>query len=160
VLLRQGRQSKAIIRTAAGVVMDPTHLFVDPRRLELMEASYDQLGRPLLLPQTHGPQNAAVAGSSDGRTGYEGDTGYKIVGLPIYQDLNIPAPTAGHDQAIVGALDEVYVWESQLIPRVVPQTYAQNLQVLLQVYAYLAVIPRYPTAVQSIAGTSMALAQF
>jgi HK97 family phage major capsid protein len=153
-------QAKSVIRTAAGVVMDPTHLFVDPRRFELLETAMDTTGRPLLVPGYANPMNAAAAGNGDGKTGYEGDSGYKLTSLPIYQDLNIPTVSAGFDQAIVGALDEVYVWESSLVPRVIPQTYAQNLQVLLQVYAYIAVIPRYPTAVQSINGSAMALAQF
>lgn len=153
-------QAKSVIRTAAGVVMDPTHMFVDPRRFELMETAMDTTGRPILVPGYAGPLNAGVAGNQSGATGYEGDSGYKIASLPIYQDMNIPVAAAGFDQAIVGALDEVYVWESQLVPRVIPQTYAQNLQVLLQVYAYLAVIPRYPTAVQAISGSAMALAQF
>jgi HK97 family phage major capsid protein len=153
-------QGKSIIRTAAGVVMDPTHLFVRPERFELMETAMDTTGRPILVPGYANPMNAAVAGNASGQTGYEGDSGYKLASLPVFQDLNIPTVTTGFDQAIVGALDEVYVWESSLVPRVIPQTYAQNLQVLLQVYAYIAVIPRYPTAVQSIRGSAMALAQF
>ena len=152
--------AKSKIRTGAGVFMDPTHLFVRPERLELMEAATDTLGRPLLTPGYANPYNAAVAGNESGATGYEGDTGYKITGLPIFHDFNIPAINTTGDQAIVGALSEVYVWESQLVPRVIPQTYAQNLQVLLQVYAYLAVIPRYPTALQAINGSAMQLSQF
>jgi len=153
-------QSKSKIRTGAGVFMDPTHIFVRPERLELAEAAMDTLGRPLLTAGYLNPYNAAVAGNESGITGYEGDSGYKLTGLPIFHDFNIPAVGTTGDQAIVGALDEVYVWESQLVPRVIPQTYAQNLQVLLQVYAYIAVIPRYPTALQSISGSAMQLAQF
>lgn len=150
-------KAKATVRTAAGVVMDPTHLFVDPRRWEVIAASVDTLGRPLVVPNFAGPYNAAGAGSSTGKVGYEGDTGYVLNGLPVFHDLNIPAPSQGQDQAIVGALDEIYVWEGQLIPRVIPQTFAQNLQVLLQVYAYIACIPRYPAAVQTITGGAMTL---
>lgn len=147
--------AKATVRTAAGVVMDPTHLFVDPRRWEYIAASMDTTGRPLVVPNYAGTFNAAAAGNATGKTGYEGDTGYTLSGLPVFQDLNIPTPSVGQDQAIVGALDEIYVWEGSLIPRVIPQTYAQNLQVLLQVYAYIAVIPRYPTAIQKISGAAM-----
>lgn len=146
--------AKAKVRTAAGVVMDPTHLFVHPETLEQMEASVDTTGRPLMVPNYAGPYNAAVAGSSDGRTGFEGDSGYRFGALPTFQDLNIPA-VGGNGTAIVGALEEVYVWESTPTPRVLPQTYGQNLSVLLQLYGYIAVIPRYPTAVQAISGSGL-----
>ena len=152
--------AKSKVRTTAGTIMDPTHLFVRPERLEEMEAAMDSTGRPLLTPGYVNPMNAAIAGNASGVTGFEGDTGYKLTGLPIFHDLNIPAIATTGDQAVVGALDEVYVWESQLVPRVIPQTYAQNLQVLLQVYAYIACIPRYPAAIQSIQGSAMQLAQF
>lgn len=150
-------KAKATVRTAAGVVMDPTHLFVDPRRWEVIASATDTTGRPLVVPNYASPWNAAAAGNATGKVGYEGDTGYVLNGLPVFHDLNIPTPALGTDQAIVGALDEIYVWEGQLIPRVIPQTYAQNLQVLLQVYAYIACIPRYPTAIQTITGTAMTL---
>jgi hypothetical protein len=150
--------AKATIRTNAGVVMDPTHLFVDPRRWEYIAASMDTTARPLVVPNYAGVWNAAAAGNATGKTGYEGDTGYTLNALPVFHDLNIPTPSVGSDQAIVGALDEVYVWEGPLVPRVIPQTFAQNLQILLQVYAYIAVIVRYPTAVQKITGAAMTFA--
>lgn len=147
-------QAKAKIRTNAGVVMDPTHLFVDPARWEYIAAQSDTTGRPLVVPGYANPYNAAAAGNADGKVGYEGATGYTLNGLPVFHDLNIPK-IGNQDQAIVGALNQIYVWEGNLVPRVVPQTLAQSLTVLLQVYSYIAVIPRYPTAIQTISGNAM-----
>jgi hypothetical protein len=47
-------------------------------------------------------------------------------------------------------MPEVWVWEGDLVPRTIPQTYAQDLAVLLQLYAYVTCIVRYPLAVQTI----------
>lgn len=152
--------AKAKIRTAAGVVMDPTHLFLDPTRWEYCVAQADSQGRPLIVPGYANPVNAAGAGNQSGDPGYEGDTGYRLNGLPVFHDLNIPTPATGADQAIVGALDEVYTWEGELVPRVLPQTYGNQLSVLLQVYSYLAVIVRYPTAIQKITGTALSTPVF
>jgi HK97 family phage major capsid protein len=152
--------AKAKIRTAAGVVMDPTHLFLDPTRWEYCVAQSDSQGRPLIVPGYANPMNAAGAGNQSGDPGFEGDTGYRLNGLPVFHDLNIPTPAQGSDQAIVGALNEVYTWEGELVPRVLPQTYGNQLSVLLQVYSYLAVIVRYPTAVQKITGTALSAPVF
>ena len=112
------------------------------------------------MPGYAGVFNAVGGGNANGDTGYEGDTGYRMAGLPVFQDLNIPTPGVGADQAIVGALAEVYVWEGDLVPRVLPQTLANQLSVILQVYAYLAVIPRYPSAINKITGTAMGAISF
>ncbi|HEX5347844.1 MAG TPA: phage major capsid protein [Pseudonocardiaceae bacterium] len=152
--------AKAAVRTGAGVVMNPTHLFVQPNRWEYISGWVDSNGRPAVVPDYAGPFNAMAGGSRDGDAGIEGATGYRLNGLPAFQDLNIPAPGTGADQAVVGNLTEVYVFEGDLVPRVIPQTYAANLSVLLQVYAYIAVIVRYPTAIQTIAGSGMASITF
>jgi hypothetical protein len=51
-------------------------------------------------------------------------------------------------------MPEVWVWEGDLVPRTVPQTYANNLSILLQLYSYVTCIVRYPKAVQSIQGAA------
>jgi hypothetical protein len=115
---------------------------------------------PLIVPLANGPFNAFATGNQDGFVPYEGNTGYKLLGLPISKDLNIPTPGAGADQAIVGNLDEVWAFEGPLVPRVVPQTLAPNLAVLLQLYSYGTAIVRYPLAVQAISGIGMATIAF
>jgi hypothetical protein len=126
----QVAKSKADIRTLAGTVLNPTHLFVRPTRFEYMSAVGDTTGRPLLVPGYAGQFNAAAAGSASGNEGIEGDTGYKFVGLPVFTDQNIPDQgTTTNDQALVGCLDETWVFEGAITPRTIPQTKANTLQV-------------------------------
>jgi hypothetical protein len=141
------------IATTAGTVMAPTHAFIHPTNWAWNEAQTDTQGRLLVTQNFAGPVNAAVAGG-DGKPVAEGDTGYKVHGLPLMTDANIPTKSS-NNQAIVANMAEVYVWEGSPVDRVVPQTYAQNLSVLFQRYAYIAAIVRYPTAVQSLNGAGL-----
>lgn len=152
--------AKAAIRTNAGVVMNPTHLFLQPTRWEYISGWADSNGHPLVVPDYAGPNNALAGGSADGDAGVEGRTGYRLNGLPTFQDLNIPAPGTGADQAIVGNLAEIYLFESTPVQRALPQTNANTLSVLLQMYEYVAEIVPYPTAVQAIAGSGMSAITF
>lgn len=149
------------IETTNGTVMSPTHVFVQPSRWNLLEAAgVDGQTRPLIVPNQAGPYNAVGSGNPTGFVQYEGDTGYKILGLPVYKDLNIPAPASGNDQTIVANLREVYVYEGPTVTRALPQTLGNNLQVILQLYAYVTEIVRYPSAVQTIFGTTFAAPSF
>ena len=152
------------VETTAGTVMSPTHMFLQTSRWNFIESvgalSGDGSLHPLVVPSRNGPFNAISSQQGDGSVPYEGDTGYKILGLPVYKDLNIPAPTTGADQAVICNAQEVWFFEGPRVPRVIPQTFAQNLQVLLQLYAYVAVIVRYPKAVQTVNGTGMAAITF
>jgi len=153
--LGQVTKAKATIRTTEGTVLNPTHLFMVPQRWEFIAAWADSQGRPVVVPDYAGPWNAIAAGSQTGDEGVEGRTGYRFAGLPVFADANIPTPATGADQAIVADMAEVYFWEGALVPRVIPQTYAQNLQTLIQIYSYVACLVRYPKCVQSISGTGM-----
>lgn len=151
--------AKAAIATASGVVMSPTHAFYDPARWEWLAAQVDSTGRALIVPNYAGAFNALGAGA-DGTPTFEGFTGYKFNGLPAVEDHSIPVPGSGSDQIVVAAMDEIYTWEGDLIPRVLPQTLASNLSVILQNYAYIAVIARYALAVQAISGSAFTTPTF
>ena len=152
--------AKAAIRKGAGTFLRPSHLFLDPSRWEFISGWADGQARPVVVPGYAGVMNAVAGGSADGDDSIDGPTGYRLNGLPVFTDANIPAPTAGADQAIVGDLQEVYVFEGTPVPRVLPQTLAGNLSVLLQLYSYTTTIVRYPIGVQSISGTGMAAISF
>ncbi|MCU1490425.1 MAG: hypothetical protein JWM85_1830 [Acidimicrobiaceae bacterium] len=155
-LYGQIAKAKAAIRTTEGTVLNPTHLFLAATRWEQIAAWADGNARPLVVPGYAGPFNAAAGGSAQGDEGIEGSTGYRLVGLPVFADQNIPAfGTIGADQVIVGDLAEVYVYEGNKVPRVIPQTYAQNLQTLLQLYAYITCIVRYPKGIVAIHGPAL-----
>lgn len=151
---------KSAIRKGAGVFMSPSHLFLDPARWEFISAWGDGQARPVVVPDYAGPFNAVAGGSENGDLSIEGNTGYRLNGLPVYTDANIPTPTVGADQALVVAAEEVYYWEGTPVTRALPQTLGNQLSVILQQYSYVAVIPRYTGAVQSIQGTGMATIAF
>jgi HK97 family phage major capsid protein len=155
-LYGQVAKAKAEVRTTEGTVLNPTHLFMAATRWEYIAAFGDANLRPVVVPDYAGPWNAVGAASSDGDVGIEGRTGYRLGGLPAFTDQNIPAyGTYSSDQVIVGDLAEVYVYEGSKVPRVIPQTYAQNLQTLLQLYSYITCIVRYPKAIAAIRGSAL-----
>ena len=146
-------KAKAATVDAAGVVLPATHSFFQPINWEWYASQADSNGRLLVTPNYAGPFNA-VAGGSNATPLAEGDTGYRLHGLPVIEDGNIPT-TGGTNQIIVAHMPEVWFWEGDLVTRTVPQTAAQNLSVLLQAYAYVGCIVRYPKAVQAISGTGV-----
>lgn len=141
-------QAKAATVNAAGTVLPATHAFFTPTRWEYIANTSDQNGRPFVIPNYAGVFQAIAAGSA-GVPVVEGDTGYTVSGLKVFEDGSIPTQS-GYDQTIVAHMPEVWVWEGDLVPRTIPQTYAQDLSVLLQLYAYVTCIVRYPLAVQAI----------
>lgn len=145
-------KAKAAIVDASGVVLPATHAFFQPVNFEWMASQTSTDGHTLWTPNYAGPFNA-VAGGSDGTPIAEGATGYKISGLPVYEDGNIPLVST-NNQAIVAHMPEVWFWEGDLVNRTIPQTVAQNLSVLLQAYAYVGAIVRYPKAVQALQGAA------
>jgi hypothetical protein len=147
-------QAKSNIRTTAGVFLNPTHLFVQPDRAEYMTQVTDVNGRPLIVSRDQGPYNAAGV-STDGDYGVEGDARLRFLGLPVFTDFNIPA-NGSNEQALVLNAPNVWFWESTPVTRAVPQTLANDLSVLLQLYSYVGVIVPYPHAVQAISGTGLA----
>jgi HK97 family phage major capsid protein len=150
-------QAKAAIRTTAGTFLNPTHLFVQPDRAEFMAAIPDSTGRPLIVSNPQGPFNAAGAGSADLDFGVEGPAGFRFAGLPVHTDYNIPAQSgeSTYEQAVVFTANQVWYWEGTPVTRAVPQTLANDLAVLLQLYSYVGAIVPYPKAIQVINGAAM-----
>lgn len=141
--------------STVGTVTTATHLYLQQARWEFIDAYTDTTGRPLVPGTQAGQFNAGVyAGTGDPTV--EGDTGFKMAGLGVFSDGSIPnSGTTTQDQAIVARMSEIYVWEGTPVTRTVPQTLANNLSVLLQLYNYITLIVRYPKAVQVITGTAM-----
>lgn len=152
--------AKSAIRKGAGTYLRPSHLFLDPARWEFISGWGDGQARPVVVPGYAGPFNAVAGGNADGDMPIDGPTGYRLNGLPVFTDANIPTPTVGADQAVVGDLAEVYVFEGTPVTRALPQTLGNNLSVLLQLYSYNTTIVRYPLGVQTVAGTGMATISF
>jgi HK97 family phage major capsid protein len=148
---------KSNIETTAGTVMRATHIWAQPSTWNFATAQVDAATngttRAAAVPTYAGPYNAWAAGNPSGAP--EGDTGYRMFGLPVFTDANIPVDGSSHNQIVVTNQDEIWFWEGDLVTRAIPQTFAQNLSVLLQVYAYVGCIARYQSAVQTVSGSAL-----
>lgn len=157
-----GQIAKTKAAIAGTRFLPATHMFVTPTRLEWLEQQMDTTGRPVIVPSVNGPFNA-VQVASDGSVA-EGITGYKFQGMDLYQDFNIPANLgvgSNQDAVILTKADDLYLYESPIVVRALPQTYGNQLTVLLQVYEYMAfTAARYPVSVGTVTGTGLVTPTF
>ena len=135
--------------------LPPEVIVMHPRRWGWFLSLLDNQERPLFLPAANNPMNAAGILTDVASQQIVG----QMHGLPVVTDPNI-STTAGAGTA-TGTNDVIYVlrasdlvlWESGVRARVLPETKAQNLTVLLQIYNYLAFSAgRYPQSVVEITG--------
>ena len=102
--------------------------------------------RPLVVPRANGLFNAAGVWEKVDSQQVVGD----IQGVPVVTDPNIPTTLgAGSNQDAIYVMrsSDIILWESGIRAEAFPQTYAQNLSVLLQVSSYVAfTAARYPAA--------------
>lgn len=146
-------KSAAQMRTAAGAHLAPTHLFATGAWVEAFQATSDPNGRPLLVPHSDlawSPVRSAPDGSAP--AGY---TGQRVLSRHVFVDDLIPA-NGSDAQLITARPSEVFVQVSEPAIRVIPETNAQNLQVTIQLRAYVGAIVRYPSAIQSLSGSTYA----
>jgi hypothetical protein len=82
-----------------------------------------------------------------------------IQGLPVVTDPNLETNLGtGGDEGPVYVLraSDVVLWESGIRARVLPETKAQNLTVLLQLFGYVAFsAARYPQSIIEITGLTV-----
>jgi HK97 family phage major capsid protein len=132
----------------------PTHLFMTPTYWEWIASQFDSVGRPVVVPTYNGPFNAVAIGD---QITPQGALGHRLSGLDTFSDANLPQTLGtGSNQSvqIVGKFDENYLFESPVITRALPQTYGNQLAVLLQIYGYIAyTAARYPNANTVLTGT-------
>jgi HK97 family phage major capsid protein len=130
----------------------PEVVAMHPRRWGWFLALLDGQQRPLFLPDANRPYNAAGVLEEVASQQVVGS----IQGLPVVTDPNIETNlgTGGdEDPVYVLRASDVVLWESGIKARVLPETKAQNLTVLLQLYGYLAFsAARYPQSVVEITG--------
>jgi HK97 family phage major capsid protein len=129
----------------------PEVVVMHPRRWGWFLALLDNQQRPLFLPDANRPWNAAgilLEVASQQVVG-------SIQGLPVVTDPNVATNSGAGTEDIVYVLraSDVVLWESGIRARVLPETKAQNLTVLLQLYGYLAFsAARYPQSIVEITG--------
>jgi len=134
--------------------LPPEVIVMHPRRWGWFTSLLDNQDRPLVLPAANSPMNVAGVLSDVASQQVVG----QIQGLPVITDPSIATNGgAGSNEDIVYVLraSDIVLWESGIRARVLPETKAGNLTVLLQVYSYLAFsAARYPQSVVQIAGLS------
>lgn len=140
------------METTAGTKIMPTHVFGTPTMVEWLRSQVDATtNRPVFEPS---PSNAAlpIVDGPDGRPP-SGFTGDRLLSLGMFEDGSIPASGA-NTQIVVAAPREVFVMRSEPAVRVFPETLANELSAVVQLYQYVAVLVRFPKAIQSISGNA------
>lgn len=137
--------------------LSATHAFMTPARWEYYEQQLDGNGRPLIVPEQNGAFILAQLAPDEPVN--QGVTGGRVLSLLTIQDYMVPSNLgSGTDQdaIIVSRMSENWLYESPIIARALPQTYGQQLSVLVQCYFYAAAtFARYPFANAYITGTSL-----
>ena len=133
--------------------MPPNAIIMHPRRWAWAESQTDGNGRPLVVPESGAPFNAAGnldAQVSQGRVG-------RMLGLPVYVDPLIPINTGAgtnQDTIMVAKMDDIWLWEGQVRAEAFQQTYANQLSVFVRLYNYAAFqAGRYAPSTALITGT-------
>jgi len=147
--------ANAIQKVHTSRYLPPDVIVMHPRRWGWFLSLLDGQQRPLFLPAANGPMNVAGVVSNVESQQVVG----QMHGLPVVTDPNIgttfgaQTPTGTEDVIYVIRASDIVLWESGIRARVLPETKAQNLTVLLQIYGYLAFsAARYPQSIVEITG--------
>jgi HK97 family phage major capsid protein len=148
--------ANAIQQVHTSRFLPPEVIVMHPRRWGWLLSLLDTVGRPLFIPSAQGAFNAAGILTDVDSQCVVGS----VQGLPVVTDPNISV-NSGSEYSSYGDEDVIYVarvsdgilWESGIRARVLPETKAANLTVLLQIYSYLAfTAARYPQSIVTISG--------
>jgi HK97 family phage major capsid protein len=146
---------------SGGMGLAPDVLVMHPRRWGWLIGQVDANGRPIVVANTNGPQNAFGVG------GFGGDAladapvqfvGIHSSGVPVMVDLNIGTANGTLNEDVILALDsdELHLWEDgDGMPKQLrfEQTTGGSLTTKLVVYNYVAFTAgRYPQAVAKVGG--------
>ncbi len=143
----------------------PNVMIMHPRRLAFILAAVDGQSRPLAVPTPSSSGQPAYAYGS-GAPLY-GNSGYSIVGLPVYTDATVSVVEGSgtnQDTIYVGNSQELHLWEQgsgEPMMLRFEQPKAAELDVTMIVYGYSAFTAnRYPNAWAQINGTGLVTPTF
>lgn len=138
----------------------PNVIIMHPRRLGMILAAVDGQSRPLAVPTPSSSGQPAYAYGS-GAPMY-GNSGYSILGLPVYTDATISVVEGAgtnQDTIYIGNSQELHLWEQgsgEPMMLRFEQPKAAELDVTMIVYGYSAFTAnRYPNAWAQINGTGL-----
>lgn len=149
------RVAAAMIAVSRNRHAPASHVACSPERWGNFTSYTDSAGRPLIVPSAAGGSMNGI-GSSTAVTA-EGVAG-TLQGLAVVIDASLPTNLGAgtnQDEILVYRADDIWLYESDLHVDVMPQTYGQNLSVLLRAYRYWSLICRYGKAIAVISGTGM-----
>lgn len=132
--------------------LPPEVIVMHPRRWGWFLSLLDNADRPLFLGTANAPMNVAGVLTEVASQQIVGS----MHGLPVVTDPNIPVTQGtgnNEDPVFVVRASDLVLWEGGIRARVLPETKATTLTVLLQIYSYLAFsAARYPQSVVEITG--------
>jgi HK97 family phage major capsid protein len=145
--------ANAIQKVHSTRFLPPEVIVMHPVRWGWFLSLLDNQERPLFLPQANSPMNVGGILQDVASQQVVGS----MHGLPVVTDPNITTTAGGspgtQDLVYVLRASDLVLWESGIRARVLPETKAANLTVLLQIYNYLAFSAgRYPQSVVEITG--------
>lgn len=140
--------------------LPPNYIIMHPTRWAWMLAALDSNNRPFIVPSAQGPTNAM--GTFDAVTSQH--VVGSILGLPVITDPSVPntlGAGTNEDRIIIMRSNDLYLWESPIKTRVLPDVGSGNLTVRLQVYGYIAfTAERQPKSVSVVQGTGLTTPSF
>ena len=132
--------------------LPPDVIVMHPRRWGWFLSLLDQQQRPLFLPVDNAPMNAAGILTDVDSQQVVG----RMHGLPIVTDPNLPVNLGtgnNEDPIFVMRASDLVLFESGIRARVMPETKAQTLTVILQVYSYISyTAARFPQSICQVSG--------
>lgn len=140
--------------------LPPEVIVMHPRRWGWFLSLLDTDQRPLFLPAANSPMNASGVLQAVDSQQVVG----QMHGLPVVTDPNVPTNLGAgtnEDAIFVMRSSDLVLYEGGIRSRVLPETRANSLTVLLQIYSYLAFsAARYPASVVEITGTGLVAPTF
>ena len=132
--------------------LPPEVIVMHPRRWGWFLSLLDASQRPLFLGTANAPMNVAGVLTDVASQQIVGS----MHGLPVVTDPNIPVTQGtgnNEDPVFVARASDLVLWEGGIRARVMPETRATTLTVLLQIYSYLAFsASRYPQSIVELTG--------
>jgi HK97 family phage major capsid protein len=145
-----GTLANAIQKVHDTRFLPPTGIVMHPRRWGWLLSLLDDNQRPLFAPASNALNAAGILTNVASQ-----QVVGQIQGVPVITDSNVPITSGGgdEDRIYVARFEDLYLWETGVRARVLPQTLAQGLSVALQVYSYVAFTGgRHPESVVEING--------
>jgi len=138
----------------------PSVIAMHPRRWAFLLKSLDSQNRPLVVPVGNPGFNAMGLSEKVAAQAIVGT----LQGLPVILDANITTTngaSTNEDQVLIYSAQDLYLFESQPVFRVLSEVLSNTLQVRAQLYGYYAIIAgRLPKAISVISGTGLVAPTF